>query len=390
MHAGLQDGASEDMTLSVRTELSHTYSFDSKIDAIFKITLVAERRTQAKGFHHIIVLDTSRSMEGQKIELAKTGAQEYAKRIPPGNTLSVVLFSDTVQTYAETRLSEVMPKIRASGLTALYSALQSAFEIAKKSQRPGWIVLLTDGEPTDVTKPELYSKLTMPTGFQMIEFGIGADYNQSILKALADASGGTLYNITDTHKIELPDLMQKSAVNEVAGRSINVEFGTPNVKILNYKGPPVTINAVETVAKIWGRVQVPPGFNGHVLNIQVSYEDTVDSSRKTLNSPVDISVAKNEEKFFGGINNNLVAEFHYYQGLEEYYQHLAKGELKEATRTMNQLSSNAEQTRRTDLIEATKRLAEQQEETLRLGGSAESTNRLLKQAASETTKRTRG
>ena len=73
------------MTLSARTELSHSYSFDSKIDAIFKITLVAERRTEAKGFHHIIVLDTSKSMDGQKIELAKNGAQEYVKSIPSGN-----------------------------------------------------------------------------------------------------------------------------------------------------------------------------------------------------------------------------------------------------------------------------------------------------------------
>jgi len=64
--------------------------------------------------------------------------------------------------------------------------------------------------------------------------------------------------------------------------------------------------------------------------------------------------------------------------------------LKEATKTMNQLSANAEQTRRTDLIEATKRLSDQHEATLRLGGSTESTNRLLKEAASETTKRTRG
>jgi hypothetical protein len=35
-------------------------------------------------------------------------------------------------------------------------------------------------------------------------------------------------------------------------------------------------------------------------------------------------------------------------------------------------------------------LAEKQEETLRLGGGAENTNRLLKEAASETTKRARG
>jgi len=378
------------MTISVRTELSHSYSFDSRVDAVFKVTLVAERRSEAKGFHHILLIDTSRSMAGEKIELAKKGAQEYANRIPPGNTLSVVLFSNTVETFPQASFSDVLPKIKATGLTALYSALQSAFEIAKKSQRPGWIVLLTDGEPTDVTNPEQYSKLKMPTGFQMIEFGVGTDYNQSILKALADASGGTLHNITDAQKFELPSMMQQSAVNEVAARSINVDFGTPNVRILNYKGPPVTINAVETIAKIWGQVQVPAGFNGRLLNIQISYEDAVDGKKKTVNTPVEVRVADSDERFQEGINNNLVSEFQYYQGLEEYYGHLARGELKEATRTMNQLSTSAEQTRRTDLIEATKRLSEKQEETLRLGGSAESTNKLLKEVASETTKRTRG
>lgn len=169
------------MTLSARTELSHAYSYDSRIDAIFKVTLVAEKRSEAKGFNHIILIDTSRSMAGEKIELAKKGAQEYVNRIPQGNTLSVILFSDAIQTFPQAHLSEVLPKIKASGLTALYSALLSAFEIAKKSKGTGWIVLLTDGEPTDVTNPQQYSKLKMPTGFQMIEFGIGAEYNLSLI-----------------------------------------------------------------------------------------------------------------------------------------------------------------------------------------------------------------
>src|SRR2546426_153241 len=78
------------MTLSVRSELSHSYSYDSKVDAVFKITLVAEKQVEAKGFHHIIVLDTSHSMAGKKLELAKKGAQEYWSRIPTGNKVSFI------------------------------------------------------------------------------------------------------------------------------------------------------------------------------------------------------------------------------------------------------------------------------------------------------------
>ncbi len=377
------------MTISVRTELSHTYSYDSQVDAIFKITLVAETRAEARGFNHMIVIDTSSSMAGQKIELAKKGAQEYAKRIPQGNKVSVITFSDTVHPFPETDLAHVLPTIKASGMTALYSALTSTFEIARKSGGSGWILLLTDGEPTDVTRPEPYSQLKIPTGFRMIEFGIGEDYKESILKALADASGGMLYHITDAEK--LPNLMQENAVNQVAARNITVDFGaTPNVRILNYKGPPVVINALETIVRIWGQVKMSAGFKGQLLNLHVSYNETADGSKKTISSPVNIRVAKNEEEFKEGIRNSLISEFSYYQGLEEYYKHLAAGELKEATRTMSQLSANAEQTRRADLIESTRRLSEKHEETVRLGGSTESTNRLLKEAASETTKRTRG
>src|SRR5207245_9426929 len=131
-------------------------------------------------------------------------------------------------------------------------------------------------------------------------------------------------------------------------RNINVDFGTPDGKILNYKGPPVSINAVEPVAKIWGRVPIPAGFNGRLLNIQVTYSDTIDDKKKTINAPVEARLAKNDAQFSEGINNNLTSEFTYYQGLEAYYQHLAAGQLKEATKTMNQLSANAEQTRRID------------------------------------------
>src|SRR5215831_5467700 len=228
------------MTISVRTEISHPFSYDSKVDAVFKITLVAEKQVQAIGFHHIIVLDTSHSMAGKKIELAKKGAQEYANRIPAGNKISFISFSDSVHTYPDKSVDQVLPEIKATGMTALFTALTTAFDMAEKNGGQGWILVLTDGHPTDVTKPEPYSSLKIPSGFKMVEFGIGDDYREDILKALADASGGLLYHITDTST--LPNLMQESAVSVVSGRNITVDFGSRNVKVLNYSGPPVVIN----------------------------------------------------------------------------------------------------------------------------------------------------
>ena len=184
--------------------------------------------------------------------------------------------------------------------------------------------------------------------------------------------------------------MQENAVSQVAGRNITVDFEPSDVRILNYPGPPVKINALENIAKIWGQVTMPEGFKGQLLNVQVSYGDAVDGSKQTINSSANIRPAKSDEEYTQGIRNSLMAEFAYYQGLEEYYKQLSAGKFKEATKTMTQLSSNAGQTQRADIIESTKRLSEQHEQTLRLGGGTENTNRLLKEAASESTKRTRG
>jgi len=376
------------MTISVRTEISHPYSYDSKVDAVFKITLVAEKQVEAKGFHHIIVLDTSHSMAGTKIDLAKKGAQEYWSRIPSGNKISFITFSDAVHTYPDAALDKVLPQVKATGMTALFSALTAAFDIAEKSGGQGWILLLTDGHPTDVTKPEPYSTMKVPPGFKMIEFGIGDDYREDILKALADASGGLLYHITDASK--LPVLMQENAVSQVSGQNITVDFGSSDVRILNYPGPPVVINALENIAKIWGQITIPEGLKGDPLNIKITYGDAVDGAKRTINSPVNIRPAKSDEEYQNSIRNNLLSEFRYYQGLEEYYKQLSGGHWKEATKTMGLLSANAQQTMRADLIESTKRLSEHHEQTLRLGGSIENTNRLMKEVASESTKKTRG
>src|SRR5437016_8953995 len=140
-------------------------------------------------------------------------------------------------------------------MTALYSALTTAFDMAAKSGASGWILLLTDGHPTDVTKPEPYSALKTPQGFKMIEFGIGEDYREDILKALADASGGVLYHVTDAAK--LPVVMQQNAVTPVAGRNITVDFEPSDAPILHYPGPPVKTHALYNLPKTGPQVTMP-------------------------------------------------------------------------------------------------------------------------------------
>ena len=380
------------MTLSLRVDVSHRYSFDNEVRMMFKILLVPEKISVATGFHYIILLDTSGSMEGLKIEKAKSGAIELFKRIPQGNKVTFIKFASTVEVVREFSdpldLTNEIQNIAANGQTSLFTALLTAFKIAVKYSMPAYILLLTDGNPTDVTDTRTYEKMSIPQGVQIISFGIGDDYNEELLKILSDRTGSTFYHIQEAS--EIPEKLPRAAKTKIAGKNVTVDIISESpVKLLNYPQLPVKINAVEGVIKILGETVIPPKYNGNFMTIKVNYEDPVKNVQDALMSIVSLKQAPDQQTFISGINKDIIMEYEYYVTLQKYSEDVNAGNLVEATRTLKKMEELAQQTRRLELIETTKRLSADLETTKRIG-STEQTKRLSKEVSSEVTRKLRG
>ncbi|AEE93812.1 von Willebrand factor type A [Acidianus hospitalis W1] len=380
------------MTLSLRVDMSHRYSFDNEVRMMFKILLVPEKISVATGFHYIILLDTSGSMEGLKIEKAKSGAIELFKRIPQGNKVTFIKFASTVEVVREFSdpldLTNEIQNIAANGQTSLFTALLTAFKIAVKYSMPAYILLLTDGNPTDVTDTRTYEKMSIPQGVQIISFGIGDDYNEELLKILSDRTGSTFYHIQEAS--EIPEKLPRAAKTKIAGKNVTVDIISESpVKLLNYPQLPVKINAVEGVIKILGETVIPPKYNGNFMTIKVNYEDPVKNVQDVLMSVVSLKQAPDQQTFISGINKDIIMEYEYYVTLQKYSEDVNAGNLVEATRTLKKMEELAQQTRRLELIETTKRLSSDLETTKRIG-STEQTKRLSKEVSSEVTRKLRG
>ncbi|MFP3162618.1 MAG: VWA domain-containing protein [Acidianus hospitalis] len=380
------------MTLSLRVDVSHRYSFDNEVRMMFKILLVPEKISVATGFHYIILLDTSGSMEGLKIEKAKSGAIELFKRIPQGNKVSFIKFASTVEVVREFSdpldLTNEIQNIAATGQTSLFTALLTAFKIAVKYSMPAYILLLTDGNPTDVTDIRTYEKMSIPQGVQIISFGIGDDYNEELLKILSDRTGSTFYHIQEAS--EIPEKLPRAAKTKIAGKNVTVDIiSETSVKLLNYPQLPVKINAIEGVIKILGETVIPPKYNGNFMTIKVNYEDPVKNVQDALMSIVSLKLAPDQQTFISGINKDIIMEYEYYVTLQKYSEDVNAGNLVEATRTLKKMEELAQQTRRLELIETTKRLSSDLETTKRIG-STEQTKRLSKEVSSEVTRKLRG
>ena len=378
------------LTISAKLEFSHKYSFNSPVRGIFRLIIVPERVSLATGFHYIILLDTSGSMYGLKIETAKQGAIQLLNRIPKGNKITFITFSSDVKVLTEfsdtasDTVKDTISSITARGNTVFYTALSIAINIAKRYNLPGYIILLTDGNPTDVTDMSAYEKIEIPAGFKVISYGIGDDYNEQLLKVLADKSGGILNHIQDA--AEIANSLPQAAVTEIGAKNVTVEIESPSsVKLLNYSGPPVKLGAIEGVVRIYGETTIPPNFSGNIITVRINYEDPTTGKNETLIAVSPITPTVDSQVFLSGINNDILSEYQYYELMNKLVTEVSSNNLAEATKTLQQMAQVAQQTRRIELIETTRRLQESVETTRRLG-NIEQTKKII---VSEATKRLR-
>ena len=370
---------------------SHKYSFQYPAKYVFKIVLVPEKVTTARGFHYVLLVDTSGSMEGFKIELAKKGALELLNRIPEGNKVSVLSFGERVNLLAEavnpTNATQAIQGLTAEGSTPFYSALLMAISLIKKFEMPSYLILLTDGNPTDVTILDVYKGLEFPSNVKVIAYGIGDDYNEVLLRLLADRTGGIFEHVSDVN--EIVKLLPKAAVTKVGAQDVTVDIKSEGqVRLFNFEGPPVRLNAVESAVTIWGELTLPSNYSGNILHVTVTYFDPATQTQQAMSQVLSVQVASTMEQYNAGIDKDLVAEYNYYVLLDKYGKDLSATNLGEATKTLNQLTQLAQQTRRLDMMEQTKRLQNSLEQTRRLG-SVEATKRLAKEVQSEVTKKLR-
>ena len=181
-----------------------------------------------------LAIDSSGSMDGEKVQQAKEAALALLKQLRPTDQISIVTFSDKVKVDLETspvgngREAEAAIKaISVRGLTAMYEGLDAASKQARQASRePGTVnrvLLLTDGNPT-VGKTDDRDFVGLAQGMReagitLTAMGIGTDYNETLLQKVAEAGGGLWHHIKDGRR-DLPAIFQQQAA-QMAGTIVS-------------------------------------------------------------------------------------------------------------------------------------------------------------------------
>ena len=171
------------------------------------LALQSSWQTARKPLNLVMVLDTSGSMKGNKMDSMKEAAKQFVQQLNDNDFLTIVQFNGvpTVQVEHElvssARESAVarIDGMKAAGGTALYDAIGDAADVIARNTSPrqsNIMVVLTDGLDTNSVQhkfgPEL-STLAAANNTSLFTIAYGSDADARMLGILATQSNGNFY-----------------------------------------------------------------------------------------------------------------------------------------------------------------------------------------------------
>ena len=184
----------------------------------------------------ILVLDTSGSMEGEKIEQAKEALVYVLEHLNDEDRFNIIAFSTGLQRYAS-RLrpaSEAheaaawVRRLEAVGGTDINRALLEALA-QTDAERPTVLIFLTDGLPTEgVTEVEQILanvEAAAPDNVRLFPFGVGDDVNTVLLDTLAEQHRGATGYVRPHERIDEEISAFYAKISTPVLANIELDFG---------------------------------------------------------------------------------------------------------------------------------------------------------------------
>lgn len=164
----------------------------------------------------LLVLDTSGSMQGDRINTARAATVEFLNRLDANDEVGLIVFSNDVTTLAEPArvgdvvegLSQRVNGLIADGNTALYGAICDAVaqmetlraeDVAAGESRLYGIILLSDGEDTvgRPTENQMFATCLPANaeadGVRIYPIAFGSAADVPVLERVANVTGGRMF-----------------------------------------------------------------------------------------------------------------------------------------------------------------------------------------------------
>ncbi len=170
-----------------------------------------------------LVIDRSGSMDGGKLAQVKVAVAQILDLLRPADSVAIVDYDDQVTITAESpavtptardEMKALVNRLRPRGMTDLAGGWLQGCECVAKHQSAGRVnrtLLLTDGLAnrgiTDMEELKQHASALFERRIVTSTFGVGEDFNEHLLEAMANSGGGNYYYIDTRQRI--PEMLME-------------------------------------------------------------------------------------------------------------------------------------------------------------------------------------
>ena len=297
------EGAS--VTLSVKPENAYLLTGGPR-DTVIQVEVKAKDADTTKRMAPInlaLVLDRSGSMAGAKLEKARQAAAVAIDQLGADDLFSLVVYDDEVEVLIPPQrvkdredMKRTISGIRDGGSTALYAGVEKGAAQLRKyfdKEKVNRVVLLSDGiANVGPSSPSALAKLGKELrgeGFGVTTVGLGDDYNEDLMTALAEASRANYYYVKDAEKLPGVFRDELGTVKNAVARNVQITITLPDgvkpkavlgEEDLTFRGQTITIPLAELFGSQTRRFLIAcdaPAIDAgeiELADVELSYEDT--------------------------------------------------------------------------------------------------------------------
>lgn len=236
---------------SVRVEArpSHTavHANGTELFAEYTVTLVSELGGE-QPISLALVLDTSGSMAGSKLEDARKAAHRLVDLLGERDELALVSFGSDITTAD---LRKVTPESRqafhaaidtlqASGATNISGATEAGWTSLRRASGARRLVLVSDGQPTVglVTPRELSTLVgrVHDDSITVTALGVGSDIDGNLMMNLAERGGGMYGYLANASALEEILGREVGAARSAVARNVELTFQSASLRVVEAPG----------------------------------------------------------------------------------------------------------------------------------------------------------
>lgn len=304
--------ATADGTLKLTAATSHGYIKQgdvSELYGVIDIDAIKHEGGERPPLNVAVVIDRSGSMAGAKIRHAKQAAHQLVDVLDEGDRIAIVSYGSDVTVDFSSRpvslanrasMRQAINNIAVSGGTNLSGGYQkglSEVQRFKGQDTINRVILMSDGNAnigvTYLPELERMASQGLGSGVSMSSIGVGLDYNEDLMTAMANQGAGNYYFVDDTSRIAAIFTQElKSLAASVARNTALVIKLAPGVSLGELYGFPyresngsLMISLAEFSSEqsknVLMKLNVPGDAQGKraILDAQLSYTDLLHDSK---------------------------------------------------------------------------------------------------------------